>query len=43
MIGLQMPLDRGERMEWCDSAEIWAEAAASAMGFYLSGIPSFWP
>jgi MFS transporter, DHA2 family, multidrug resistance protein len=35
MIGLQALLDRGERMEWFDSAEIWAEAAASVVGFYL--------
>ncbi len=35
VIGLQMLLDRGERMEWFDSAEIWAEAAVSALGFYL--------
>jgi MFS transporter, DHA2 family, multidrug resistance protein len=35
MIGLQMLLDRGERMEWFDSAEIWAEAAASVLGFYF--------
>ena len=35
VIGLQMVLDRGERMEWFNSAEIWAEAAASALGFYL--------
>jgi MFS transporter, DHA2 family, multidrug resistance protein len=35
MIGLQMLLDRGERMEWFNSAEIWAEAAASVLGFYL--------
>ena len=35
MIGLQMLLDRGERLEWFNSAEIWAEAAASALGFYL--------
>jgi DHA2 family multidrug resistance protein len=34
-IGLQMMLDRGERMEWFNSAEIWAEAIASASGFYL--------
>ena len=34
MIGLQMLLDRGERLEWFDSAEIWAEAAASVLGFY---------
>ena len=35
MIGLQMLLDRGERLEWFDSAEIWAEAIASVLGFYL--------
>lgn len=35
IIGLQMMLDRGERVGWFNSAEIWAEAAASALGFYL--------
>jgi DHA2 family multidrug resistance protein len=35
VIGLQMLLDRGERMEWFDSPEIWAEAAASVLGFTL--------
>jgi DHA2 family multidrug resistance protein len=35
MIGLQMLLDRGERLEWFSSAEIWAEAIASVLGFYL--------
>ena len=35
IVGLQMLLDRGERMEWFSSAEIWAEAAASVLGFYL--------
>jgi len=35
IIGLQMLFDRGERMEWFNSAEIWAEAAASVLGFYL--------
>jgi MFS transporter, DHA2 family, multidrug resistance protein len=35
MIGLQMVLDRGERMEWFNSPEIWAEASASVLGFYL--------
>ena len=35
VIGLQMLLDRGERMEWFDSAEIWVEAAVSVLGFYL--------
>jgi MFS transporter, DHA2 family, multidrug resistance protein len=35
MIGLQMLLDRGERLEWFASTEIWVEAAASVLGFYL--------
>ena len=35
MVGLQMLLDRGERLEWFASAEIWAEAIASVLGFYL--------
>ena len=35
MIGLQMMLDRGERMEWFASTEIWIEAVASILGFYL--------
>jgi MFS transporter, DHA2 family, multidrug resistance protein len=35
MIGLQMLLDRGERLEWFNSAEIWAEVIASMLGFYL--------
>jgi DHA2 family multidrug resistance protein len=35
MIGLQMMLDRGERLEWFNSTEIWAEAIASVLGFYL--------
>ena len=35
IIGLQMLLDRGERLEWFNSAEIWAEAFASVLGFYL--------
>jgi DHA2 family multidrug resistance protein len=35
VIGLQMLLDRGERMEWFDAPEIWAEAAASVLGFTL--------
>jgi DHA2 family multidrug resistance protein len=34
-VGLQMTLDRGERLEWFASPEIWIEAAASATGFYL--------
>jgi DHA2 family multidrug resistance protein len=35
MIGLQMLLDRGERLEWFASAEIWVEAIVSVLGFYL--------
>ncbi len=35
MIGLQMLLDRSERLEWFASAEIWIEAVASVLGFYL--------
>jgi MFS transporter, DHA2 family, multidrug resistance protein len=35
MIGLQMLLDRGERLEWFDSPEIWIEATATVLGFYL--------
>jgi DHA2 family multidrug resistance protein len=35
MIGLQMLLDRGERVEWFASAESWAEASTSVLGFYL--------
>ncbi|KIF66043.1 MFS transporter [Streptomyces sp. AcH 505] len=35
MIGLQMLLDRSERLDWFASAEIWVEAIASLLGFYL--------
>ncbi|MCG2666748.1 MDR family MFS transporter [Bradyrhizobium sp. GCM10023182] len=35
MIGLQMLLDRGERLEWFASKEIWVEAIAAVLGFYL--------
>jgi MFS transporter, DHA2 family, multidrug resistance protein len=35
MIGLQMLLDRGERLEWFASLEIWVEAIVSVLGFYL--------
>ena len=35
MIGLQMLLDRGERLEWFASLEIWLEAVACALGLYL--------
>jgi DHA2 family multidrug resistance protein len=34
-IGLQMLLDRGERLEWFASSEIRAEAIMSVLGFYL--------
>ncbi len=32
MIGLQMLLDRSERLDWFASAEIWVEAIASLLG-----------
>jgi MFS transporter, DHA2 family, multidrug resistance protein len=35
IVGLQMLLDRGERMEWFASPEIWVDTVASALGFYL--------
>lgn len=35
MIGLQMLLDRGERVEWFYSTESWVEAGAAALGFYV--------
>jgi DHA2 family multidrug resistance protein len=35
MVGLQMMLDRGERLEWFAAPEIWVEAIASVLGFYL--------
>jgi DHA2 family multidrug resistance protein len=35
LTGLQMLLDRGERLEWFASAEIWMEAIAAVLGFYL--------
>jgi DHA2 family multidrug resistance protein len=35
MTALQMLLDRGERLEWFASAEIWMEALAAVTGFYL--------
>jgi len=35
IIGLQMLLDRGERVEWFNSVESRVEAAASALGFGL--------
>jgi DHA2 family multidrug resistance protein len=36
--GLQMLLDRGERLEWFASGEIWVEAMAAALGFYLYAV-----
>lgn len=41
MIALQMLLDRGERLEWFDSTEIWIEAVACALGFYLFAVHVF--
>ena len=38
LIGLQMLLDRGERLEWFASTECCLEAAASALGFYLYAV-----
>jgi DHA2 family multidrug resistance protein len=35
LLGLQAVLDRGERLEWFASPEIWVEAALSAAGFYV--------
>ena len=35
VLGLQMMLDRGERLEWFASTEIWIEASISVLGFYL--------
>ena len=35
MIALQLLLDRGERLEWFDSPEIWLYASACALGLYL--------
>jgi DHA2 family multidrug resistance protein len=35
VVGLQMVLDRGERLEWFASTEIRLEAVGAALGFYL--------
>jgi DHA2 family multidrug resistance protein len=35
LLGLQAMLDRGERMEWLNSAEIWVEAIAVVLGLSL--------
>jgi DHA2 family multidrug resistance protein len=41
MVGLQMLLDRGERMEWFESTESCVEAAVSVLGFYLYAVHIF--
>ncbi|MGY2290980.1 MFS transporter [Pseudomonas sp. SDO528_S397] len=41
MLGLQMVLDRGQRLEWFDSPQIWLGAVASGVGFYLFGVHRF--
>jgi DHA2 family multidrug resistance protein len=38
IMGLQTLLDRGERLEWFDSPEIWVEAIASVTGFYMFSV-----
>jgi MFS transporter, DHA2 family, multidrug resistance protein len=38
IIGLQMLLDRGERLDWFASGEIWVEAIAAVVGFYLCSV-----
>ncbi|MGE8063663.1 DHA2 family efflux MFS transporter permease subunit [Pseudomonas sp. NPDC089569] len=35
LMSLQILLDRGERMDWFDSPEIWIEALACGLGLYL--------
>ncbi|TPG80174.1 DHA2 family efflux MFS transporter permease subunit [Pseudomonas mandelii] len=35
LISLQMMLDRGERLDWFSSTEIWLEAMGCALGLYL--------
>jgi DHA2 family multidrug resistance protein len=35
LISLQMMLDRGERLDWFASTEIWLEAIGCALGLYL--------
>jgi DHA2 family multidrug resistance protein len=36
--GLQLVLDRGETKDWFDSAEVFAEATLSALGFFLFAV-----
>src|SRR5690606_20599624 len=38
LISLQMLLDRGERLDWFASTEIWLEAIGCALGFYLFAV-----
>ncbi|WP_213940462.1 DHA2 family efflux MFS transporter permease subunit [Pseudomonas sp. dw_612] len=38
LISLQMLLDRGERLDWFASTEIWLEALGCALGFYLFAV-----
>ena len=38
LVGLQMVLDRGERLDWFASNEIWLEAIGSALGFCLYAV-----
>jgi MFS transporter, DHA2 family, multidrug resistance protein len=35
VLGLQLTLDRGQLKDWFDSPEIWLEASAAALGFYI--------
>lgn len=38
LISLQMMLDRGERLDWFSSTEIWLEAMGCALGLYLFAV-----
>jgi DHA2 family multidrug resistance protein len=38
LISLQMMLDRGERLDWFSSTEIWLEAMGCALGVYLFAV-----
>jgi DHA2 family multidrug resistance protein len=38
LISLQMLLDRGERLDWFASTEIWLEALGCALGLYLFAV-----
>jgi DHA2 family multidrug resistance protein len=35
VLGLQLTLDRGQLKDWFGSPEIWVEASAAAVGFYI--------